>query len=242
MPKILFRTALVLILLAMIPPMVIARARVAKSAQPRIHIVQDMDNQHKFRAQHATVMFNDNRAMRPPVEGTVARGGLDLDDHLHRGLNDRGGWATTLPDGMPLNMATLARGRERFNIYCTPCHAESGNGNGMVHRRAQKWMERGEATWTAPVALFDAQRRVQPIGQIYSTITNGIRTMPAYRAQIPTNDRWAIAAYVKALQRSQFASWEDVPAEEEDRLRDLEAEQRATQNSQANADTEGRQS
>lgn len=247
MPKILFRTALVLILLAMIPPMVIARARVAKSSQPRIHILQDMDNQPKFRAQHATAMFNDQRAMRPPVEGTVARGGLDLDDHLHRGLNDAGGWATTLPDSIPLNEATLRRGQERFNIYCAPCHAENGDGNGIVHLRALKWMERGEATWVQPVSVFDAQRRVQPIGQIYNSITHGIRTMAGYESQVPTEDRWAIAAYVKALQRAQFASWEDVPAEMEDELRDQEAEQRATDNSQANgagnrSATEGRQS
>ncbi len=243
MPKILFRTALVVILLAMIPPMVIARSRVAKSAQPRIHILQDMDNQPKFRAQHATTLFNDQRAMRPPVEGTVARGALDLDDHFERGLSETGVWVTSLPSQVPLTEETLVRGQERFNIYCAPCHAESGDGNGIVHRRAMKWMERGEATWVQPTSLFDVQRRVQSVGQIYNTITHGIRTMPAYQSQIPTHDRWAIAAYVKTLQRSQFASWEDVPADMEDGLREEEAAQRATSNSQASASsTEGRQS
>lgn len=241
MPKIIFRTALVLILLAMIPPMLIARARVSRSTQPRIHIMQDMDNQPKYKAQQATSLFADGRVMRPAVVGTVARGRLDLDDHYERGLTGTGIWAVNLPDQVALSLATLRRGQERYEIYCTPCHASSGNGEGIVHQRALVLMERGDAVWVQPSILYDEQRRVQPIGQIYNTITHGIRNMPAYRSQIPTDDRWAIAAYVKALQQAQFADWNDVPADEIERLRQIEAEQQAA-NRRARAGQEGKQS
>jgi mono/diheme cytochrome c family protein len=226
-PKVIVRTIVIVALLAMIPPMLIARARVSRSPQPRIHLVQDMDNQPKYRAQHASGVFADMRAMRPPVPGTVARDAdfmgrrisdLRDDDHFYRGLVD-GDWATRLPEGVPLSAATLDRGRERFNIYCSPCHGESGDGNGMIHVRASQLMVINQApTWVPPTPVFDQTVRERPVGHLFNTITNGIRTMPAYGPQIPEADRWAIVAWLRVLQRSQFASWDDVPAGERMRL------------------------
>ncbi len=109
----------VLVVVAMIPPALIARSRAVNSSQTRIHLVQDMDNQPKFRAQHANPLFADGRAMRPPVPGTVARGRLAEDAHFNRGISN-GQWATTFPAQVPVTLYLVLRGRERFNIYCHP--------------------------------------------------------------------------------------------------------------------------
>lgn len=225
MHSIIFKVSLVLILLAMIPPVLIARARYHRSDVPPIHIIQDMDNQPRFRAQHSFEMFADDRAMRPEVPGTVKRGpdGPRLDAHLYYGLDEEGAWATTFPREVPLSMPTLERGRERFNIYCTPCHGQSGDGEGIVSIRAMTLMQSGDATWVQAAVLYDPTIIEQPVGQLFNTVTNGKATMPAYASQIPVRDRWAIIAYVRALQRSQNADWDDVPESEVPRLRELEA-------------------
>ncbi|MCL4210855.1 MAG: cytochrome c [Phycisphaeraceae bacterium] len=231
MPKIISRVALILVLLAMFPPLLVFRARAVRSDQPRIHLIQDMDNQPKFRAQHANDMFLDGRAMRPHVPGTVAReheiggvktGGTLLDDHYHRGLVN-GVWATDFPPQAPLSRELLERGRERFNIYCAPCHGESGNGLGPVAVRAAELQMIGQAAWVAPKAVFDPEVLPQPVGQLYNTVTHGVRTMAGYASQVPEQDRWAIVAWVKALQRSQVASWDDLsPAVREELRRERE--------------------
>lgn len=116
---------------------------------------------------------------------------------------------------------TMERGRQRFNIYCAACHGQGGYGDGMVARRAAEIQAaNGDAAgWVAPKNYHTDDMRAQPIGQIFNTITNGARTMPSYAKQISIQDRWAIVAYVKALQRSQNAKAEDVPETEKDKFK-----------------------
>ncbi|MCC6746184.1 MAG: cytochrome c [Deltaproteobacteria bacterium] len=174
------------------------------SAEPPVHLNPNMDNQSRFDPQEPNPFFEDQRAMRPPVPGTVAIGELRENDHLHEG-KVAGQFAPVLP--MRLTRALLERGQDRFNIYCAPCHGMAGDGNGMVAIRGTK-------VGMVKVPTFhDARLRAFPVGQLYDVATNGVRTMPAYRAQIPTQERWAIAAYVRALQSSHHAPLADVPAE-----------------------------
>ena len=119
-------------------------------------------------------------------------------------------------------MDLMRRGQERFNIYCAACHGLGGYGDGMVARRAAEMQQSGANTaagWVAPTNYHTDEIRGRPVGNLYNTITNGIRTMPAYDKQIPVPDRWAIVAYVKALQRSQHAKPQDVPETERDKYK-----------------------
>jgi mono/diheme cytochrome c family protein len=206
MPRVIGYAILTVLVLAMIPPALIAMLRAVNSKVPRVHFVQDMDNQPKFRAQHASPLFADGRAMRRRVEGTVARGGLQADEHYERGLRGDA-WAADFPLQVRVDMALLQRGRERYEIYCLPCHGAAGYGDGMVNKRATELMNLGTngTTWVQPKSIHDADVREQPVGQLYNSIANGVRTMPAYGPQIPVADRWAIVAYVRALQKSQNA-------------------------------------
>ncbi len=206
MPRSVVYTLVILAALALVPLALVARARVSTSPYPRIHLILDMDNQPKFKAQAASPLFADGRAMRPQVAGTVPRGGL-LDEAVATG-RDASGWLQAIP--VPLTPELLRRGRERYDIYCAPCHGLSGHGDGIVNRRAER-LEEG--TWT-PVASFHTETaRSRPAGYIFNAMTNGVRTMPPYGVQIPVMDRWAIVAYVRALQRSQHAQLADVPEE-----------------------------
>ena len=110
----------------------------------------------------------------------------------------------------------MKRGQQRFGIYCTPCHGVAGNGDGMVAKRATAL---AQGTWVPPANLNQDYLRVMPVGQIFNTITHGIRNMPAYGPQIPPKDRWAIVMYVRALQRSHKATINDVPATERGSLK-----------------------
>lgn len=209
--------------LSMIPFALAASARALPNKQPRIHFIQDMDNQPKFRAQHANDLFKDGRAMRPPVAGTVSRGNLQEDGHYHLGVvNDA--WATTFPAVVLVNMDLLKRGQERFDIYCTPCHGYAGYGDGMVNQRVQQILGNSDptvvkgTTWVQPKSLHEQLIRELSVGQLYNTIKNGVRTMSGYGAQIPVDDRWAIVAYVKALQKSQAADLNDIPADQRNNL------------------------
>lgn len=217
MPKAFVYGALILLTLALIPPALIARARTRQTENRRIHFIQDMDNQSRFRAQHTNPMFADGRAMRPLVPGAVARGEAGEDVHYEHGVvhDGGGGWAATFPAAVDVTMDFVRHGRERFEIYCTPCHGQAGYGDGIIHRRAMELVANPQisagTTWVAPKSLHDADVRDQPPGQVFNTVSNGVRNMSGYAAQIPTADRWAIVAYVKALQRSQNARPTDVP-------------------------------
>lgn len=213
MPRPIYIVTGILIILAIIPILMIAKARAVKSDVTRIHPILDMDNQPKYKSQSYNPMFADRRAMRPSIPGTVARGDLQLDTHFYEGKIN-GEWADSLP--MPINQELLKRGQERFEIYCAVCHGLDGYGNGMINKRAQ---ELQEGTWVQPTNYHTDQVRQRPDGHIFNTITNGIRNMPSYSQQIPVADRWAIVAYLRALQRSQNASPEDVPEEYRDDMR-----------------------
>lgn len=194
-----------LVVVSWVPLALIMRARVTTSPNPRIHVVPDMDNQPRYEAQSRNPMFADRRAMRPPVPGTVARGtDLDRPDVTTGRLGD--GWVTANP--MPVDQRVLERGRQRYDVFCSPCHGLAGFGDGMVARRAD---ELQEGTWTPPTSFHSDLIRQRPDGHLYNTIANGIRNMPGYGSQIPVEDRWAVVAYVRALQRSQNATVDDVP-------------------------------
>jgi mono/diheme cytochrome c family protein len=161
---------------------------------------QDMHDQPKYEPYEKSAFFADGRSARPQVEGTVARGQLREDAVLYTG-RQRGTLATALP--IPLDQRTLRRGRERYDIFCSPCHGYSGAGDGVVVRRGYR-----------RAASFHTDRlRQQPVGYVFDVVTNGFGAMPDYAAQIPVEDRWAIAAYVEALQLSQNARIEDLPTE-----------------------------
>ena len=130
MPKALIYIAFILLLLAMLPPAIIARQRSVTFTKPRIHIIQDMDDQIKIKAQNPSLLFNDGRGNRPPVKGAIARGERMEDEHFHMGVQN-GAWATVFPSQITVDMDLLRRGRERFDIYCRPCHGASGYGDGI---------------------------------------------------------------------------------------------------------------
>lgn len=169
------------------------------SSEPPIHLVPDMDWQPKFRPEAENDFFSDGRAMRKPVEGTIAVGHLDADDAYYRGVGADGAFVPRMPG--KVDEKTLTRGEERFNIFCSACHDRTGSGKGMIPRRTN---------WMAADLAVDRLRNA-PDGQLFDTISNGKNTMPAYRAQIPVADRWAIVAWVRVLQRSQHAAPADVP-------------------------------
>jgi mono/diheme cytochrome c family protein len=205
MPRWLVYSIVVLVVLSWVPLVLIMRARHTTSTAPRIHLIQDMGSQPKFKPQARNPLFADRRAMRPPVPGTVAVEGLREDDAYYRGkVGDD--WVEAIP--VPVTMGLLERGQQRYDIYCSPCHGLVGYGDGMVAKRAEALQE---GTWTPPSSYHTDLVRGRADGHIFNTISNGIRNMPAYGPQIPVADRWAIVAYVRALQRSQDAGVSDVP-------------------------------
>jgi mono/diheme cytochrome c family protein len=222
-PKAFKYIAVILVVAAMIPPALIARARAVNSPEPRIHYVLDMDNQPKFRAQAANPLFADGRAQRPPIEGTVAWGSDDPDPMFHLGL-DGDQLTGRFPDQVTVDLALMQRGQERFNIYCQPCHGLAGYGDGIVNKRAMQLLATGTkgTAWVQPKSLHELAIVEQPIGQLFNTITNGVRNMPAYGPQIPVHDRWAIVAYVKALQMSQDIPRADIPRDQQSQLLSIE--------------------
>lgn len=170
------------------------------SADPPVHLNPNMDKQQRYLPQEENPHYRDRRAMRPQVPGTVAVGELDIDEHLHRGRVD-GKPATTLP--VKLDRALLERGRERYEIYCTVCHDGAGTGSGVAVKRGM----------LPPPSFHEPRIRVMPLGQVFDVISRGARSMPAYATQVPVRDRWAIVAYIRALQISRTATIEDVPAD-----------------------------
>jgi mono/diheme cytochrome c family protein len=215
MPKALVYALIVVTCAAVVPVALAVKARHSKSDKPRIHIIQDMDSQPKYKAQRENPIFADGRADREALPGTVAVGHLNEDDHFYRGRAG-GGWARTFPAQVELTEETMARGKQRFGIYCTPCHGQAGLGDGMVHKRAEAL---AQGSWIQPTNMTQEYVRNQPVGELFNTITSGIRNMPAYGPQIPAEDRWAIIMYVRALQKSQAGSINDVPESERSTLK-----------------------
>jgi mono/diheme cytochrome c family protein len=161
---------------------------------------QDMHNQPKYIPFRESTFFTDGRSARAPVTGTVAREHLHEDTLLYTGTVD-GADATVFP--FAVDERVMARGQERYNIYCSPCHGGTGMGDGMVVRRGYR----------APPSLHVDRLRLAPPGHFFDVITSGFGAMPDYAAQISAEDRWAIVAYIRALQLSQHATAADVPAD-----------------------------
>lgn len=153
---------------------------------------QEMADQARYDPLGESDFFEDRMASRLPIEGTVARGQLYLDAHLYRGI-ENGQPATSFP--VPVDLELVRRGKERYEIFCTPCHDRVGNGNGIVVQRGYR----------RPSSFHVDRLRQAPPGYFFDVITNGFATMPSYAAQVPVRDRWAIIAYVRALQLSQYA-------------------------------------
>ena len=160
---------------------------------------QDMQDEPKFFPQRGTSFYADGRSVRPQVENTVGRNQLREDGYFYTGLS--GGKEG---DGMPfpVTMDVLARGQERYNVYCTPCHSRVGNGAGMIVQRG----------YARAGNYHTARLETAPLGHFFNVISNGYGAMPDYSAQVTPADRWAIVAYIKALQLSQHATQADVPA------------------------------
>lgn len=166
----------------------LAACRIDMHVQPRINPLAKSD------------FFTDQRSARPPVEGTVARGQLHEDSYFYTGkIGNNPGDAMPFP----LTKDVLERGRERYNIYCAPCHARVGDGNGFIPSRG----------FTRKPPSFHEQRlQKAPLGYFFDVMTNGFGIMPDYASQIPARDRWDIVAYIRALQLSQNATQADVPS------------------------------
>lgn len=171
---------------------------------------QQMADQPRYDPLQKSDFFGDDRSARPNVEGTVARGRLDDDEHFYAGKIG-GRPAAEFP--FALTREILARGRERFDIFCSPCHDRLGNGQGMIVRRGYR----------APPSYHIDRLRQAPVGHFFEVMTHGLGAMPDYAEQIAPADRWAIAAYIRALQLSRRATLAEVPAEER---RKLEASRR----------------
>ncbi|MEM6459801.1 MAG: cytochrome c [Planctomycetota bacterium] len=215
-----------------LPLTMIVKSMQVKKSQPRVHLFQDMDNQPKLKAQASSPIFRDGRAMRQPVVGTVARGELNAGAATHEGFTatrnpDAGGenapafvpnYVTGYPDDVEVDALFLVRGREKFETFCYPCHGKAGYGDGPVNQRGMA-LQLGDPTlsygtqWVASanLQLVGEDGRlvygpdVYPNGQLYKVIDRGKGNMAGYGHAIKVEDRWAIVAYIRALQLSQHA-------------------------------------
>jgi mono/diheme cytochrome c family protein len=178
-----------------------AACRGQLSEEPPVHINPNLDDQARYKAYGQSTLFPDGRTMRTPPPGTVAREGYSEDEAYTTG-KAQGLLVAHLP--VELTAALLDRGESRFDIYCAVCHDRAGTGQGLVPRRG----------FTLPPTFHDDRLRAVEDGHLFDVITNGVRTMPSYSAQVPVEDRWAIVAWIRVLQRSQYATLNDVPADQ----------------------------
>ena len=176
---------------------------------------QDMHDQPKFTPYESSNFFADQRSARPAIEGTVAQGQLFEDELLYSGKVG-GKPATVFP--FPVDMSVMQRGRERYDIYCSPCHGLTGEGDGMVVQRGYR---------RPPSFNMDRLRQAAP-GHVYDVITNGFGAMPDYATQVSVRDRWAIIAYIRALQLSQGAGAADLSPEAQSQLQMTQAPRSGT--------------
>ena len=165
------------------------------SREPPIVPLRNMYDQPRYNMQEESPFFADGRTMRPPVEGSVSRE-HSIEAEISEGRTaDGSGYILTIPESLVAELggaeALVQRGQDRYNVYCTPCHAKTGSGDGIVIKHGMQ---------PHPTSFHDERIKHLPDGQIFATISNGIRNMPAYGPQIPVKDRWAIVAYVRALE------------------------------------------
>ena len=169
---------------------------------------QDMHDQPSYSPLESSSFYADGSASRPPIAGTVARGHLREDVELYTGRLPGGSEEPAIAFPFPIDATVMARGQDMFNAYCSSCHGKTGAGDGMVVKRG----------FSRPPLLTEERLRTLPVGHFFDVITNGIGAMPDHAAQIGVEDRWAIIAYIRALQLSVSASVDDVPAAERARL------------------------
>ena len=189
-----------------------AGCRGNRSSEPPVHLNQNMDFQQYYEGQEKNAFFPDERAMREPVPGTVARTlvlaeddrFLEEDDHYWRARGSDGRLVDALPSQIEVDQALLDRGEERYNIFCGPCHDSSGSGMGLAPQRGFSVM---------PPSFHTDRMRAMPIGYFFDVITRGKGSMMSYAAAIPTEDRWAIAVWARTLQLSQNAKLADLPTD-----------------------------
>ena len=193
------------------------------SEESPVVLLRNMHYQQRYNSQAESAFYGDKRTMRVPPEGTLPRfpGGANAryvdftvgrddgfdDDRVNLGHEpDSPVYVATIPDSVGHDFgggdALVNRGRQRFNIYCAPCHGATGDGRGIVWRRSQGGGVANSYQYIQPTNLHDERLKHVPDGQLFATIANGIRNMPAYSSQVPVRDRWAIVAYVRALQVS----------------------------------------
>ena len=166
---------------------------------------QDMHNQPRYKPLAESEFFDDHRSARPFINGTVARGHLRIDEARYSGQID-GQDVDQFP--IPIAKADIERGETRYNIYCSPCHSRVGDGNGMVVQRGFK----------QAASFYSDKLEKAPVGHIFDVITNGYGAMASYASRIEPDDRWRVVAYIRALQLSESASVNDVPAEQRDKM------------------------
>lgn len=182
-----------------------------RSTEPPIEVFPDMDRQAKYKPQGQSAFFADGRADRPQVAGTVPRGRSEVgapdpaylrsEDARFQGRAADGSFVTAFPVAVDESM--IRRGRDRYMIYCAPCHGALGDGNGITKRYGM----------VATPTFHDDRIRALPHGEIFHTITHGKNTMMAYGDKLAPDDRWAVVAYVRALERARHATLADVPPE-----------------------------
>lgn len=161
---------------------------------------RNMYDQAKFETYDASPFYQDGTSSRPLLEGTVSRSRGELGDVFFTG-QDENGLATEVP--LEVTEAVLQRGQERYNIYCSPCHNYSGNGEGMIVQKG----------FVQPASFHDPRLQASPVGYFFQVITNGFGRMYPYASRVPPEDRWAIAAYIRSLQYSQNAPVAELPAD-----------------------------
>lgn len=194
--------------IALLSALVLVGCEGTTSRNPPIEVWPDMDRQGKGKPQGISEIFSDKRASRPPVAGTVARGFLKEDDTYYTGLVNNM-YVGKNPE--TINADLMKLGQMRFNTYCAPCHDRTGSGNGIVAIKSG-------GSWI-PTSLIADRVRTMNDGEIFTIISNGRRSMPPYKYQVIEKDRWAIVAYVRALERASAATPADVPAEQQAQLK-----------------------
>jgi mono/diheme cytochrome c family protein len=190
----------------------LAGCREQTSEDPPVLLERNMYDTERYNPESYSQLFADHRTMRTPPPGTVSSDFFEEDPEVATGLlADKSAYVMTVPDRATRKLGgvpkALARGRERFNIYCAPCHGQTGDGKGMVVCKRESMSAACESRGFPPLPSYqDARIRQMPDGQLFATISHGVRSMPAYGPQIPVADRWAIVTYVRALQLSQMAA------------------------------------
>ncbi len=182
--------------------------RGSTSTKPPLEVFPDMDRQAKYKPQAASAFFADGRADRPIPPGVVARGDLRDDAHLYTGKAADGSFASGFPSSLSIDARFLELGRARYNVSCLPCHGAVGDGNGITKSYGMG----------ATPTYHDDRLRNMPEGEIYNTIVHGKGNMLSYADKLNAEERWAVIAYVRALQRAQTGTLNDVPASHKSEL------------------------